>query len=334
MPTPLADIFNSDAFSMVSLTKAINAHPHQPKRIESMGIFQTEPIATTTAMLDENAGTLSLIPNQKRGGPAFNMTGDTRKARPFETLHLPVQDLITPKDIQDIRAFGSGELAGFAALTAQKLGKIKNSIAATIEHLRVGALKGQVLDSDGSTVLLDLFTEYGISQTVVDFLTGTATTDIKAKCLSAKRSIETALGNDTYDHIHALCSAEFFDDFTGHALVKEAYARWENGAALRDDMRSGFTFGGIVWEEYRGAVNGVDFIPDGDARIFPVGVQDLFMDFRAPGNFMGAVNTMGQDFYARQYVKPKGEGVELLGESNPLPVCVKPAAIIRAHSSN
>ena len=31
--------------------------------------------------------------------------------------------------------------------------------------------------------------------------------------------------------------------------VKEAYERWQEGAALRDDMRSGFTFGGITFEE-------------------------------------------------------------------------------------
>jgi hypothetical protein len=48
--------------------------------------------------------------------------------------------------------------------------------------------------------------------------------------------------------IHALVSPEFFDALTGHAKVKEAYERWEDGAALRNDMRAGFTFAGITFE--------------------------------------------------------------------------------------
>jgi Phage major capsid protein E len=38
------------------------------------------------------------------------------------------------------------------------------------EHLRVGAIKGKILDADGSAVIYDLFTEFGVSQhTEIDF---------------------------------------------------------------------------------------------------------------------------------------------------------------------
>jgi hypothetical protein len=55
--------------------------------------------------------------------------------------------------------------------------------------------------------------------------------------------------------IPALVSPEFFDAMTSHAKVKEAYERWEDGAALRNDMRAGFTFAGITFEEYSGQEN-------------------------------------------------------------------------------
>ena len=41
---------------------------------------------------------------------------------------------------------------------------------ATLEHLRIGAIKGQILDADGSAVIYDLFTEFGVTaHTEIDF---------------------------------------------------------------------------------------------------------------------------------------------------------------------
>ncbi len=67
-----------------------------------------------------------------------------------------------------------------------------------------------------------------------------------------------------WKELHALVSPEFFDALTSHQKVKEAYERWQEGAALRDDMRSEFTFCGITFEEYRGQATD----PEGTVRRF------------------------------------------------------------------
>jgi hypothetical protein len=36
-------------------------------------------------------------------------------------------------------------------------------VDATLEHLRIGAIKGQILDADGPAVIYDLFTEFGVT---------------------------------------------------------------------------------------------------------------------------------------------------------------------------
>lgn len=78
--------------------------------------------------------------------------------------------------------------------------------------------------------------------------------------------------------VHGLVSPEFFDALMSHSKVKEAYERWQEGAALRDDMRSGFTFGGITFEEYRGQATDPDgnvrrFIASSEGHCFPVGTH-------------------------------------------------------------
>jgi hypothetical protein len=50
------------------------------------------------------------------------------------------------------------------------LSEMATKMDATLEHLRIGAIKGQILDADGSAVIYDLFTEFGVTaHTEIDF---------------------------------------------------------------------------------------------------------------------------------------------------------------------
>ena len=66
---------------------------------------------------------------------------------------------------------------------------MRNKHAITLEHLRMGALKGVILDADGST-LVNLYDEFEIQPKEVSCALGTATTDVKKKCLEVLRHIE------------------------------------------------------------------------------------------------------------------------------------------------
>ena len=67
---PTLDVFNQDAFSLMSLTAAINKAPYKPSRIGQLGLFGEQRISTTQVMVEERDGLLSLIPTTPRGGPA------------------------------------------------------------------------------------------------------------------------------------------------------------------------------------------------------------------------------------------------------------------------
>src|ERR687898_929854 len=81
---------------------------------------------------------------------------------------------------------------------------------------------------------------------------------IKKKCHDVRRKIEDELGAAPYDHIHAICGADFFDDLITHSEVTKAYDRYLDGAFLRQGQaRGSFEYSGIVFEEYRGRVGTV-----------------------------------------------------------------------------
>lgn len=138
--------------------------------------------------------------------------------------------------------------------------------------------------------------------------------------------------------MHCLVSEEFFDALTSHDSVKAAYDRWQDGLALRSDLRSGFTFAGITFEEYSGeASDGEDnvhrFIAAGEGHAFPLGTVDTFATYFAPADFNETANTLGQPLYAKQEPRKFERGTDIHTQSNPLPMCHRPAVLVKVLAS-
>jgi hypothetical protein len=327
---PTLDIFNDDAFSLSSLTKSINDAPHQPGRIGQLGLFSEEGINTTSLMIEKQGTTLNLVSAGQRGAPAAPVQGDKRQMLSIMPVHLPQRATINADEVQNVRAFGAEtEVETVQNIVNKRLNKLRRNLDATIEYQRMGAIKGQVLDADGSTVLLDLFNTFGVSQQTKSLVLGTPTTKVRTKVVEAKRLMEVELGNLMYSDIRVLCSAAFFDAFIDHAAVVAAYDRYQNGEFFRNDQRGGFYFGGVFWEEYRGKVGSIDFIADGDAYMIPSGVSDLFVTNYAPADYMETVNTNGLPYYAKQEVMRMDKGIEIESQSNPISICTRPRSVIK-----
>ena len=326
---PTLDIFNDDAFSLASLTAAINETPHVPGRIGALGLFSEQGVTTTTVMVEHQSGLLRLVQSQPRGASGQVVGAEKRKMRSFIVPHLPQRDSIRADEIQNVRAFGSeNEVQAVQTVVNNRLASARRNLDATIEYHRLGAIKGLILDADGEPIY-DLFDEFGIDQQTHAMALATAGTDVLGKVVAAKRLAEDELGGAMVTGYRAFCGAGFFDAFVGHAKVKEAYQRWQDGELLRSDNRGGFMFGGVMWEEYRGKVGNTDFIGADEAYLVPEGVPDLFITRFAPADYMETVNTNGLPYYAKTEPQPFNKGVDLEAQSNPLNLCSRPRAVIK-----
>ena len=141
--------------------------------------------------------------------------------------------------------------------------------------------------------------------------------------------------------VHALVSPEFFDKLIGHPKVEEAYKYYAATGAqpLRQDVRRNFPFAGILFEEYNASVTlfgggSERLVPAGEGIAFPLGTMDTFTTYGAPADLLEAANTTGVELYARQLMDPRGRWIDLMTESNILPVNKRPRLAIRLHSSN
>ena len=324
------DIFNDDAFSVVSLTKAIEDTPFVPGRVGQLGIFSEEGVSTTSISIEKIGSTVSLVPAASRGSSGRPMGNDKRQMIPFTATHLPQRASILADEVQNLRAFGSEtEVETAQRLMNRKLAKMRRDLDTTIEYQRIGAIKGSILDSDGTTELLNLHTAFGTSVTSHSLVLGTAGTQVRNKVIEARRKMEAALGGLTYSGARVLCSASFFDALVGHAKVEAAFDRYMNGEFLREDQRGGFYFAGVFWEEYRGQVGATKFVADGEAWMVPEGVPDLFVTNYAPADYMETVNTLGQAYYAKQEPKDFNKGIDVETQSNPIHICTRPAVPVK-----
>lgn len=325
----MLDVFKGDAFGFTELVKAINKLPHVPTKIGGMGLFDEQGINTLTCAIEMQGGVLTLVPTGPRGSGGAARNVEKRTVRDFRPAHLAMRVAVTADEVLGVRVFGSQtETEAAMSLLNRKMAIARRDMDLTHEWQRMGAIKGQVLDADGSTVLYNYFTEFGVSQQTLGFGLNVDTTKVRGKCTSLERLIEDTLGGVQMSSIDVLCSKEFFDALVDHPAVTDTF-KYTDGAPLRNNQRMSFEFGGCTFTEYRGAVNGTRFIASGEAYAIPRGVPDLFATFFAPADYMDAVGTQGLPFYMKAKSMDFDRGVEYEVQSNPLHMCTRPDSVIK-----
>ena len=324
----------ADLFTPTTLTKAINALPKPPTMLGDKKIFKVIPVKTLTVTIESINGKLVLVSNTDRNDDPQKKGNEKRKRRTFEIPHLPKSATILPDEL-NVQAFGDDSSQGTeqAKVINDKLQSLKNDIETTKEFHRVGAISGIILDADGTTVIYNLFDEFGVTPKNINIQFSVAATDVRKQVLDGKRHAQKKLGGAIVRDWVAYCSATYFDALTAQENVKAAFANWQAAQdALGGDKRSGFSYAGVTWIEYEVEVIGTDgqpkkFIPDGKARLVPI-TDDLFATYLGPANYNEAVNTLGLEMYAKAEERKMGKGWDVEAQSNPLSVCTAPDALV------
>lgn len=347
MPELMSDVFSPDAFSMVELSDAIIMVPNQWGRIGQLGLFGAgKGVPTLSVEIEIANRVLNILPTGTRGLPGTLGQSGKRAVELFKIPYIPHQDRVAAAEVIGVRAFGKAtQLQTVEEAVNEKLFNLRMKHALTLEWHRAGALRGTILDADGSTVLLNLFTRFGVTEKVVAFDLANADADISGKCHEVTAHIEDNLMGDVMTGVRALCSPEFWKAFIKHPKVVDAYKFYEANQnagknILRNDLSKGFSHMDIVWEEYRGQATNLladgtsatrRFIAANDVRFFPEGTTQSFETYWAPADYLETVNTIGRELYVKPIPELDNRGVTLDSQSSPLPICKRPSVLVRGH---
>jgi len=351
----LMDIFGDDAFSLISMVAAVNDIDNVPGRAGELcfqGVGEGVPVSTIT--IEQKATALSVIPVSQRGGPAPQETQDKGKLFPLLIPHIKEEETIGASQVQGVRQFGSSNvLTGVQTVISQQMGKIVSKMDLTLEHHRLGALKGVIRDADGSA-LMDLYEKFGVDRPadfdfkLTDYSSDAAFEDaVRVSCMNVSRYMKrnAKMTIPASARIWGFCGDNFMDKLIENPSVKATANGWQRAEQLLGDNYANgvFYFAGIYFENYAGTddITGEE-ASDGDmigkvgiasdeCRLFLTGVPGLYAEYFAPGDFMDTVNTIGLPRYARLAVDNEfNRWVKLHVQQNPLPLCLRPRTLVRA----
>lgn len=332
----------NNAFALTDLTKEFSLIPNTWGLIRELGIFEEQGITQHTATLEYSNGSLGLITDQVRGAKNLANKDDVRKLITYAVPHFPLDDYISPNDIQGVRAYGTKDSAETeAAVMARKLERIRMNHAVTIEAARAYAITNLAPYAPNGTISGDYAADYGVTRTSVDFTLGTATVDVIAKVESVIATIQDNVQTGgVINDIVVLCAPDFFSKLISHAKVVNAYSYYSSTQEpLRNRLGTGlyrrFEYAGLTFIEYRGSYNGTPLIPAGKAYAVPRGVSGMFTSLFSPANKFSHVNTLGEPSgYVFTYKDPADEKIVIQSEHNAIHVVTRPKATVELTTSN
>ena len=341
---PITRSYTSN-FDVVDYTEELQIIPNSWTLLNDSGLFSEEFLTTHTVTFEEQNKTLALIGDQFRGAKPQANQDDVRKIRSYPIAHFPIVDQILPTDIQGKRAYGTQDQAETeAAAIARKMERIRRNIDITLEVGRFTTLATGSLFAPNGTITGNLYTDFGITQTVVDFVLGTGTTDIMAKTESVIAAMQdNANTGDVITGVIAYCSPEWFAKFIAHAKIQTAYQYYtategqqiqRNRAGGTNGLYREFQYGGIRFIEVRTVLAGQRLVPAGDVIFVPTGTTDTFVSYFGPANRLDFVNTIAERAYLWMYRDPKGTHIDLDGEFDVTHLVKRPQLVIRGFSSN
>jgi hypothetical protein len=330
-------------YTAVQLTAQVNRFPNNYGLINDLDVFPSEGSISTIVEVRREEFSLSVLPARERGAPASLAERKRGDALFFEVPHFPHDDVIRPADLQNMLMQVGNTLQPkiLDVEVAKRLKQIREKHAITREWLRMSALKGQIVDGDG-TLLYDLFDAFGFTKVTVYFDLANANADI------VYQQIQTNLRGEVMSHIRVICDPTFFSKFVEHPKVNKYWVNWQNAGLMANLARKkeGGQFGrrfvfqqielmdyyGVAPAKRNGVTTSLPFVDPGKGHAYPVGTMSTFGTYDAPPEDIRFVNEPGQEIFISPKILDHGAGVEFHTQSNPLPLCKRPEVLVEVSS--
>lgn len=326
-------------FTMVDWTEELVQTELQARVLENLGLFQPEYLTQHTFEYEETISGHTVILDRVRGERNTMSSSGQRRIRTGAVPHFPLDDALLPQDIMGKRAWGGADVVETeAAAIDRKLKQIAKSHNQTREIARWELLlRGNVYAPNG-TVAMNMFTEFGVTQKIVDFDLGNGATNVLLKQEEVLSHIRLNAQDENIDSVVILASTEYFNAYINQAGVIAAYNQYASsqeplrtrvgaGGDVNWGARRRFLHGDVLIIEVYESIKGTRCIPAGLAVAIPLGTE-VFTTFFSPANTFGYANTVAQEAYLFEFEGQYDDKREVKSESNFANFCRRPALMV------
>lgn len=350
-----------DNNSWVDLTDVLVDVPRQSFITDALGIFEDTFSQVKTVEIRRNADKSHLVVDRNWDERNSNIAGRSREALQLAIPHFPLDDAITPQDIDATVAVNSIQeamgLESVANVRLDKMTQLRGAHELTKEAARMQLIvdgtayapNGTLRTSYGATV--NFYTEFGITRTETQVTTFSGVGDPRAQIEAIRKAVvQGTRGAMGVPRVVALCGSDYFDALRANAFVTDA-VKYQQMPGLSRELLVGRPDNNVFGLNalYRTIeVWGVTFIDAGEAgytnlagtfvpfigakeaRFLPVGLRGAFKTYYAPAQKFGTINRRAQGSYWFEYANEKDSKIEIESEQNFLNALLYPASVVRS----
>jgi len=331
-----------DLFKIRILTTAVNAIKAPAMKVYNRIFRGKEHMEPSDRLAFEIiSGSEGILKNISIYAPASVTDKTGRKTVTMQAPRIAEKRFIATAELNALRAYG--KQVGTEMMKdriARELKDMRGVSDRTLEFWAVNALKGQILDADLTTVLVDynMDPSHKPTLTALDLWTDAASDPIN-KIREFKRLIEDDSAAAITGWV-AFLGYEVMDALLKHAGVKD-FLKYDKGSQLAENGRIA-RLAEVELEEYNGS-----FLDDAASRhrfinsdeFMLVGTCDELVDVPyapvvdddAPGG-VGNIGANGQGvlYFSKSWKKQDPSGRWVKVETRPLPVLQRPGAVVDA----
>lgn len=338
----------------VDRTDSLIVIPNTVGITNALGLFEDVYSTQKTIEITRSTRKSHLLEDRNWDERNQTIAGREQDSLLLKIPHFPLDDAITPNDVDGIVQAGSlaefAELETVASVRADKMIDVREAHALTKEAARMQLITTGTVYAPRATVVTNFYTEFGVTR--IEIVTDlSSATDPRADFSDAKKATRNALRDGQAGTVRSfvvLCSDSYYNAVQQNAYVTDAFKYVDQAQAARIllgqggmdvpgldarfEMMSvfGMTFinaGAAGYENAAGTF--VPFIPEGDAYMMPVGIRNFLKTYYAPANRFGSINRRAQGSYFFEYLNEKDDQIEIMTEQNFLNACLNPEAIVR-----
>lgn len=333
---------------VIDLSGEINIVPNQWGLYQSLGLFTNEYKTQKQVLVPRTTEVETVLEDKNWDERNNAIAKGERDMLSLVIPHFPVDDSITPNDVDGAADWDSVLSGGNSTLSVekvrmQKMERIRRAHSLTLERARAQMVRDGSVYAPNGTVTTNFYTLLGVPRV-------TAGLDLSSTILDPMGAVSDVLGvatdavssGDIVTNWVAVCSPLFFKKLIGNAFVRESYLHFsqpQSTGVLNQRLGSGgldaryrtFEYGGITFVEARGKIDGYDYVENDKAYLMPMGT-DSFRTFFAPANRFSSVNKAAQESYYFEYLNERDDIIEVMSETNFLNAVLRPQTIITLKS--
>jgi len=335
---------------VANLSEEINLVPNRWGVLQNIGLFQSEYLTQKVAYVPRTVEGDNIIIDRNWEERRNAVQEGKRDTLPIQVPHFPLDDAITPSDVDGRADWTTVTDAGVRtesvdSVRARKMARLRRAHALTLDVARFQLLRDGTVYAPSGTVDIDFYDAYGVQREEVFFDLGNANANPNQHPSKVLGLMQDALGSSqTVSRVVAVASPGFFNKLIGNPFVYEAYQYFQQpqgsellSGRLVDDQNGPlyrrFTYGGIDFIEVRGEVGGEPLVEDDKAYAFPLGTN-TFRTYYSPAHRLTHVNTVAMESYYFEYPNEKDDIIEIMSETNFLNAALVPDAIVTLNAAD